>query len=213
VSFVVRNEIDRYAAEHTTSPTELLARLAEETRATLECPQMLTGPVEGRFLELLVSGTRAERVLEIGTYSGYSALSMAAGLAPGGTIDTCELEPRHAEVAKRYIAEAGYEDRIAVHVGPALETVQRLPGPWDFVFIDADKTGYRDYYETVLPKLSEHGLIAADNTLQNGRVVDDPAANTNTRAIVEFNEHVRNDERVVAVLLTIRDGVTLIRRR
>ena len=127
MSFVVRDEIDRYAADHTTPPTELLARLAAETRATLECPQMLTGPVEGRFIELLVSGTRAERVLEIGTYSGYSALSMAAGLAPGGTIDTCELEPRHAEVAKRYIAEAGYEDRIAVHVGPALQTVQRLP--------------------------------------------------------------------------------------
>ena len=209
----VRDEIDRYAAERTTPPTELLARLAEETRATLECPAMLTGPVEGRFLELLVWGTRAQRVLEIGTYSGYSALSMAAGLAPGGTIDTCELEPRHAEVATRYIAEAGYEDRITVHVGPALETVQRLPGPWDFVFIDADKVGYRGYYEAVLPKLAERGLIAADNTLQSGRVVDDPDATTSTRAIVEFNEHVRNDERVVAVLLTIRDGVTLIRRR
>ena len=213
MSFVVRDEIDSYARDHTTPPTDLLARLAEETRATLECPQMLTGPVEGRFLELLVWGSHARRVLEIGTYSGYSSLSMAAALPDDGTIDTCEIEPRHAAVARRYIAAAGYADRITVHVGPAIETVERLPGPWDFVFIDADKVGYRDYYEAVLPKLAGRGLIAVDNTLQSGRVVDDPDANTNTRAIVEFNEHVRDDERVVAVLLTMRDGVTLIRRR
>ena len=212
MSFVVRDEIDSYARDHTTQPTDLLARLAEETRETLECPQMLTGPVEGRFLELLVWGSHARRVLEIGTYSGYSSLSMAAALPADGTIDTCEIEPRHAEVARSYIAAAGYADRITVHVGPALETVERLPGPWDFVFIDADKVGYRDYYEAVLPKLARRGMIAVDNTLQSGRVVDDPDANTNTRAIVEFNEHVRNDERVVAVLLTVRDGVTLIRR-
>ena len=213
MSFIVRDEIDDYARTHTTPPTDVLARLAEETRATLECPQMLTGPIEGRFLELLVWGTGARRVLEIGTYSGYSALSMAAGLPPDGTIDTCEIDPRHADVAGRYIAEAGLADRITVHVGPASETVERLPGPWDLVFIDADKAGYRGYYEAVLPKLAERGLIAVDNTLQSGRVVDDPAATPNTRAIVEFNEYLRNDERIVSVLLTVRDGVTLIRRR
>ena len=213
MSFVVRDEIDDYARAHTTAPTELLARLAEETRATLECPQMLTGPVEGRLLEMLVWISGARRVLEIGTYSGYSALSMAAALPPDGTIDTCEINATHAEVARRYIADAGYADRIAVHVGPAQETIDRLPGPWDFVFIDADKTGYRGYYEAVLPKLAERGLIAVDNTLQSGRVVDDPDAGESTRAIVDFNEHVRNDSRVVAVLLTVRDGVTLIRRR
>jgi predicted O-methyltransferase YrrM len=213
VSFIVRDEIDRYAEEHTTPPTDLLAGLAEETRATLECPQMLTGPVEGRFLELLVWASRARRVLEIGTYSGYSALSMAAGLPPDGTIDTCEIDPRNAEVASRYIAGSPYADRITIHMGPAQGMVERLPGPWDFVFIDADKTGYLGYYEAVLPKLAERGLIAADNTLQAGRVVDDPDAGASTRAIVDFNEHVRNDSRVTAVLLTVRDGVTLIRRR
>ena len=213
MSFVVRDEIDDYAREHTTPPTDLLARLADETRATLECPQMLTGPVEGRLLEMLVWTSNARRVLEIGTYSGYSALSMAAALPPDGTIDTCEIEPRHAAVANRYIAEAGYSHRITVHVGPAQETVDRLPGPWDFVFIDADKTGYRGYYDAVLPKLAERGLIAVDNTLQSGRVVDDPDAGESTRAIVDFNEHVANDPRVVCVLLTVRDGVTLIRRR
>ena len=209
---IVSEELERYAEAHTTPPPELLARLAEETRATLQAPQMLTGTVEGRFLELLVHGTGARRVLEIGTYSGYGTLSMAAGLPPGGRIDSCELDETHAAVARRYVEEAGYTDRVAVHVGPAIETVRRLDGPWDFVFIDADKTGYRDYYEAVLPKLAERGLIAADNTLQHGRVVHDPDAGESTRAIVEFNEHVRRDERVTAVLLTVRDGVTLIRR-
>jgi caffeoyl-CoA O-methyltransferase len=212
VSPILPEEIDRYAEEHTTPPTELLARLAEETRATLDCPQMLTGPVEGRFLQQLVFATGARRVLEIGTYSGYSAISMAGGLPPGGRIDTCELSPKHAEVARRYIEEAGYADRIAVHVGPALETVEGLDGPWDIVFVDADKVGYPAYYEAVLPKLAERGLIAFDNMLQGGRVVNEPDAGESTRAIADLNDRLARDERVVAVLLTVRDGVTLVRR-
>ena len=212
MAFIVPDEIERYAEAHTTPPSELLRRLAEETRATLRSPQMLTGTVEGRLLELLVFAGRARRVLEIGTYSGYSSISMAAGLPPGGRIDTCEVDERHAAVARRYIEEAGYADRITVHVGPALETLARLEGPYDFVFIDADKENYVNYYETVLPQLDERGLIAADNTLWSGRVVDGADDSEGTRAIVAFNEHVRADPRVVSVMLTVRDGVTLIRR-
>jgi caffeoyl-CoA O-methyltransferase len=203
---IVHPEIDRYAEEHTTPHPPLLEELAEETRATLKVPQMLTGPVEGRFLQFLVWSLRARRVLEIGTYSGYSAISMAGGLPEGGRIDTCELDEEHAAVARRYIERAGLADRITVHVGPAAETVRRLEGPWDFVFVDADKQGYLDYYEAVLPKLAEHGLIAADNTLRGGRVLE------GDDEIVPFNERVRNDPRVVSVLLTVRDGITLIRR-
>jgi caffeoyl-CoA O-methyltransferase len=215
MAFIVPDEIEQYAAEHTTPPTELLARLAEETRATLQAPQMLTGTIEGRFLELLVYGTGARRVLEIGTYSGYSSISMAAGLPPDGRIDTCEIDEEHAEVARRYIAEAGLSDRITVHLGPALETLAQLDGPFDFVFIDADKGNYVNYYEDVLPKLADRGLIAADNTLWSGRVLDDPDDTNDpepTRAIKAFNEHVRADSRVVSVQLTVRDGITLIRR-
>jgi caffeoyl-CoA O-methyltransferase len=189
-----------------------MVELAEETRATLRVPEMLTGPVEGRLLELLVFGTGARRVLEIGTYSGYSALSMAAGLAEGGHIDTCEIDEQHADVARRYIERAGLGDRITVHVGPGAETVRRLDGPWDFVFVDADKTGYDTYYETVLPKLAPRGLIAFDNMLQGGRVVDAPGESENTSAIVALNEKLRNDPRVYCVLLTVRDGVTLVRK-
>jgi predicted O-methyltransferase YrrM len=189
-----------------------MVELAEETRATLRVPEMLTGPVEGRLLELLVFATGARRVLEIGTYSGYSALSMAAGLADGGHIDTCEIDEQHAAVARRYIERAGFSDRITVHVGPGAETVQRLDGPWDFVFVDADKTGYDGYYEAVLPKLAPRGLIAFDNMLYDGSVVDAPDEGDNTRAIVALNEKLRDDSRVHCVLLTVRDGVTLVRK-
>jgi predicted O-methyltransferase YrrM len=209
---IVRPEIEAFAEAHTTQPSPLLVELAEETRATLPIPEMLTGPVEGRFLELLVFSSGARRVLEIGTYSGYSALSMAAGLAEGGHIDTCEIEERHAEVAKRYIARSPYADRITVHLGPALETVAQLEGPYDVIFVDADKIGYDAYYEAVLPKLAPRGLIAFDNMLQSGRVVDDPDSGEGTRAIVALNRKLRDDPRVVSVVLTVRDGVTLVRR-
>jgi caffeoyl-CoA O-methyltransferase len=211
MSFIVSEEIEAFAGAHTTPPDALLAELAEETKATLSSPQMLTGTIEGRFLELLVHGLQARRVLELGTYSGYSSLSMAAGLPQGGRIDTCEVDETHAEVARRYIGRSPYADRITVHLGPALETIERLDGEFDFVFIDADKENYVNYYEAVLPRLSAHGLIAADNTLWSGRVLDEADDSEGTRAIKAFDEHVRSDPRVTSVMLTVRDGVTLIR--
>jgi caffeoyl-CoA O-methyltransferase len=208
---LVPDPIDAYAAAHTTPPTELLAALAEETRATMSAPQMLTGTVEGRFLELLVFGTGARRVLEIGTFTGYSALSMAAALPEGGRIDTCDIEPKHVEVAQRYIDQSPYADRITIHLGPALETIAKLEGTFDLVFIDADKPNYANYYEAVLPRLSARGLIAIDNTLWSGRVLD--PQDEQSQAIAALNDTIAADERVVAVQLTVRDGVTLVRRR
>jgi predicted O-methyltransferase YrrM len=210
---IVPDEIDAYAEAHTTPPEPLLADLAEETRATLDSPQMLTGIVEGRFLEQLVFALQARRVLELGTYSGYSSLSMAAGLPEGGHIDTCEVEPKHAEVAQRYIDRSPYRDRITIHLGPALETIERLGGEWDFVFIDADKVNYANYYEALLPRLSATGLMALDNTLWSGRVLDESDDTESTHAIRELNDRIAADDRVVAVQLTVRDGVTLVRRR
>src|SRR5919201_4098240 len=206
------DSIDQYAEEHTTPPEPLLARLGEETRATLVAPQMLTGTVEGRFLELLVYASGARRVLELGTYSGYSALSMAAGLPPGGHIDTCEVEERHAEVARRYVEQSPHADRITIHLGPALETIERLEGEFDFVFIDADKENYVNYYEALLPRLADGGLMAIDNTLWSGRVLDESDDSEGTRAIREINERIAADSRVTAVMLSVRDGVTLVRR-
>ena len=211
MSFLVDERIEEYAERHTTAPEPLLAALADETRATMSAPQMLTGTVEGRFLELLVFGTGAKRVLEIGTFTGYASLSMAAALPEGGHIDTLDIEPRHAEVAQRYIDESPYADRITIHLGPALESIAKLEGDFDLVFIDADKPNYDAYYEAVLPRLSERGLIAIDNTLWSGRVLDPP--DETTKLIAALNDKLAADDRVVAVQLTVRDGVTLIRRR
>jgi caffeoyl-CoA O-methyltransferase len=211
MSFLVDEGIEEYAEAHSTPPDPLLAELAEETRATMASPQMLTGPVEGRFLELLVAGTGARRVLEIGTFTGFASLSMAAALPPDGTVDTLEYEPRHAEVAQRYFDRSPDGSKITLHLGPALETLRRLEGEWDLVFIDADKENYDAYYEEVLPRLAERGLIAIDNTLWSGRVLD--PQDENTRAIAALNEKIAADERVVAVQLTVRDGITLVRRR
>jgi predicted O-methyltransferase YrrM len=212
VSFIVTEEIDDYAAAHTTPPPEYLSELAEETRATLRSPQMLTGTIEGRFLELLVYGLQARRVLELGTYSGYSSLSMAAGLPEGGHIDTCEFDETHAEVARRHIAASPYADRITVHLGPALETIEQLEGEFDFVFVDADKVNYLNYYEALVPRLAESGLMALDNTLWSGRVLDESDDSDETKAIRELNDRLAADDRVVVAQLTVRDGVTLVRR-
>ena len=212
MSFIVAEDIEGYAEAHTTPPTELLAELAEETKATLDSPQMLTGPIEGRFLELLVYALAPKRVLELGTYSGYSSISMAAGLPEGGHIDTCEFDETHAEVARRYVGQSPYADRITVHVGPALETIKQLEGDFDFVFVDADKENYLNYYEALLPRLAEGGLMALDNTLWSGRVLDDSDDSESTHAIKAINDRIASDERVTSVMLTVRDGVTLVRR-
>jgi len=193
-------------AERVSSPHDpLLIDLSDETRRSLGSAMMLTGPVAGRLLELLVWAQQPRRVLEIGTFSGHATLAMAAALPSDGQINTCELDPEHAAVAQAYIDRSPWVDQVTVHIGPAGETIDRLTGSFDFVFMDADKEGYIGYYEAVLPRLSEHGLIVADNTLHGGRVFDvgDP--------IADFNAHVAADSRSSQVLLTVRDGMTLIR--
>jgi caffeoyl-CoA O-methyltransferase len=212
---IVPEEIERYAEEHSTPVEERMDVLAEETRSTLRAPGMLSGAVEGRLLETLVFATGAQRVLEFGTYSGYSALSMARALPPDGRIYTLEVDEEHAAFAQRHIDASPFADRIEVLLGPALESVERLDGPFDLVFIDADKENYGRYYEAALAKLSPRGLIVVDNTLWSGAVLDPDAedASDSTRALAAFNDAVANDERVICVMLTVRDGVTLIRRR
>jgi caffeoyl-CoA O-methyltransferase len=210
---IVPPEIEHYAEEHTTPHDELLAELARETYATMELPQMLTGPIEGRLLELLVHGTGARRVLELGTFTGYGTLSMAAALPPDGRIDTCEMSEERAAVARRYFARSPYGDRVTLHMGPALETIEQLDGEFDFVFVDADKENYRNYYEAVLPRLTPHGLIAFDNTLWSGRVIEEDLDDETTRIFRELNDSLREDDRITCVMLTVRDGITLVRRR
>ena len=212
VTDIVDPALDAYASEHTTAPPGYLEDLADDVRASLEFPGMMVGRLEGRYLEMLTFALGARSVLEIGTFGGYSALSMAAGLAPGGRIISCEISPAHAELARRHIASSPYPDSIEVVVGPAIETVATLTGPFDLVFIDADKASYADYFEAVLPKLSPRGLIAADNTLWSGRILDPSDTSDDTVALRRFNDALAVDPRVVVVQTTVRDGVTLIRR-
>jgi caffeoyl-CoA O-methyltransferase len=212
VSFIVDSDVEAYAEAHTEPPGELLERLSDETRAKTTAPQMMVGPLEGRFLAFLVRALRATRVLEVGTFTGYSSICMASALPAGGRIVTLDVNEETTEIARRYATEAGLVDRIDYRVGPARETLAQLDGAFDLVFIDADKEGYVDYYEAALPRLAEGGLIVADNVLWSGRVVSEPTDDS-TRAIQRFNEHVRADDRVETVMLTVRDGMTLIRRR
>ena len=205
-------KIEAYALEHTEPPTDVLERLAAETREAMDAPQMMVGPLEGRFLEFLVRLGQPRLVLELGTFTGYSSISMAPALPDGGRIVTCDVDERAVAIARRYAEEAGVVNRIDYRLGPGLETIAALDGPFDFVFIDADKENYVNYYEAVLPKLADDGLIVADNVLWSGRVLSDEPDET-TQVIMKFNDHVRSDERVTAVMLTVRDGMTLIRKR
>jgi caffeoyl-CoA O-methyltransferase len=213
---LVPEDIERYVDEHTTAEPEHLTRLTQETREKLSSPGMLSGHVEGRLLETLAFVTQAKRVLEFGTFSGYSALSMAAALPEDGRVITLEVSAEHAAMARRHFGEHRDGQKIELRLGPALQSAAELQGQqFDLVFIDADKTGYRDYYEAALELLAPHGLIVVDNTLWGGRVLADrePEPSESTQALREFNDHVAGDDRVVATILTVRDGVTLIRRR
>jgi caffeoyl-CoA O-methyltransferase len=203
--------LEEYAVAHSTPPAELFERLGAETRETQNAPQMMVGALEGAFLSFVVGMKRPRLALEIGTFTGWSGIAMASALPEGAKLISCDVNADTTAIARRYAEEAGVADRIQYLLGPATETLGSLEGPFDLVFIDADKPGYIDYYEAVLPKLADDGVILADNTLAGGNAI---APNGEmSEAIARFNDHVRADDRVECVLLTIRDGITLIRRK
>jgi caffeoyl-CoA O-methyltransferase len=206
-------ELSAYVDDHTTPETALFARLRAETQASLQMPQMQVGHVEGAFLRILVAATRARQVLEIGTFSGYSALAMASALPDDGRLVTCDIDPVATAVARRYFAESGYGHKIDLRIGPALQTIEALAAEgrrFDLVFIDADKPNYGHYWDAVLPLVPVGGLVLADNTLWSGKVVAPKEASDH--AIVAFNAKVKADPRVEHVLLSIRDGVMMARK-
>ena len=205
--------IAEYVRHHTAEEAPIFARLRAETEASLAMPQMQVGPVEGALLRLLVEISGARRILEIGTFSGYSGLSMAQGLPAGGHLITCDVDPVATAIARRFFDESGHGDKITIKLGPALETIAALAAGghrFDLVFIDADKENYSNYWEAVLPLVPAGGLIIADNTLWSGRVLDPESASDH--AIVAFNRRVREDPRVRQVLLSVRDGMMLCRK-
>jgi caffeoyl-CoA O-methyltransferase len=212
--WITEPDIESYAAAHTTDVPAQLAAVESDTRARFaDRFGMLTGRLEGRFLKLLAGITAARRVLEVGTFTGYSAISMAEGMAAGGTLITLEVDPEHARVARANIAASGYSDRIEVLEGPALRSLSRLEPVFDLVFIDADKDGYPAYFEEALRLLAPNGLIVLDNVLRGGRVLEPNIRESGTVAIQGLNDRLVDDPRVEVVLLPVRDGVSLVRRR
>ena len=203
--------IDRYAFQNTRPENELLRLLAERTRREMDDPQMLTGRVEGRLLKLLVQLCRPRLVLEVGTFTGYSSLSMAEGLGAGGRIVTCEIDPRAQRVAQAAFDASPFGDRIEIRMGPALETIRSLDDSIDLSFIDADKEHYPEYYESILERTRPGGLLVLDNMLWSGKVLD-PQEEI-PRVLDTLNRRITDDERVENVLLTVRDGVQLVRKR
>ncbi|HKS77572.1 MAG TPA: class I SAM-dependent methyltransferase [Gaiellaceae bacterium] len=203
----IPDEVEAYAERYTSARADVFERLGAETNETQDAPQMMVGVIEGAFLSFLVGMTQAKRVLEVGTFTGWSAIAMARALPPGGRLVSCDVNEETTAVARRYAEEVGVADRIDFRLGPGVESLASLEGPFDLAFIDADKGGYIDYYEAILPKLAPNGVILADNTLFG---LD--SEGENAQAIARFNEHVLHDDRVETVLLPFREGVTLIRR-
>lgn len=202
--------VESYAAEHSSEPDKLLQELERYTYEHLDEPQMVVGRLEAAFLQMLVRMIPARRVLEIGLFSGYSALAMAEALDEHGEIVSCELDEKHAEVARSFFKRSPVGYKIGIRVGPALESLERIEGPFDMVFLDADKENYARYYDLVMPKLRQGGLIVADNVLWSGRVLN-PEKDSD-HALVAFNDKVQNDPAVENVLLTVRDGVMVARK-
>ena len=211
----VDDALHAYLVAHRSADDPILAELADETRRLMGPRSIMQiAPEEGTLLALLVAATGARHVVEVGTFTGYSALCMARALPPGGKLLACDVSEEYTTVARRYWQKAGVADRIELALSPAADTLRRLPEEVciDFAFIDADKTGYRTYYEEILKRLRPNGLIAIDNVLWNGQVVRADDQSDDTRAIRALNDFVAADARVQAVLIGVSDGITLARK-
>ncbi len=204
---IVSKKIEQYCREHTTPESKLLHELVVDTIKHTAYPEMEVGHLEGAFLRMLVRLLRAKRILELGTFTGYSSLIMAEGLPDDGELITCDIDPETTEIAKRYWSRSPHGKKIELKLGPALETLKTFEGPFDLVFIDADKENYVNYWEICISKIRHGGLLVVDNVLWSGSVLR-PEDETD-RAIADFNKHVYNDKRVEVVMLPIRDGVTV----
>jgi len=204
----IDEKIEEYAFDHTSYEGNLLEQLEKETYEKLEIPQMTTGRIEARLLKLLARLVGAKRILEIGTFAGYSALSMAEALPEDGELVTCEIDPEAIIFAKKYFDLSLHGKKITLMEGPALESLKKISGPFDMAFIDADKENYNNYYEAILPLIRSGGLMAIDNVLWSGRVLD--PQDKSDKAIHQLNERVIQDARVESVLLTVRDGLNCI---
>lgn len=211
---LIHPDIEKYAQQHTSSESDVLKRLNRETHAKIIRPRMLSGHMQGKLLEMISCMLQPERIVEIGTYTGYSAICLARGLKPGGKLHTIDHNPELEDFTRSFFQDAGLSEMIEYHIGEALDILPRMQGPFDLAFIDADKENYLKYYEHSLNKLRVGGIILADNVLWSGKVLSETAAkgDIEAEALMEFNKFVQGDLRVENLLLPFRDGLTVIRK-
>ena len=210
---LVNDKAEEYAKHYTSALDDVLAEIEDYTLNNHPHAQMLSGHVQGKVLELFSKMIAPKRILEIGTFTGFSALCLVKGLQPGGKLITLELREEDAATAKKYFTKAGMEDKIELHVGDALQIIPNLKETWDLVFIDADKVNYINYYELTLPAVKSGGWILADNVFFHGEVLEQNVKGKNAIAIHAFNGYLKNDDRIERVMLTIRDGLFLIQKK
>lgn len=210
---IITPKAQTYAERYSSAEDQVLQKIAADTMNTNPEYHMLSGHLQGKFLEIFSSVLKAENVLEIGTFVGYSAICLAKGLNEGGEVHTIEINEDMGKIAKSNFNRTNESEKIILHIGNALKIIPKLEKQWDLVFIDADKPNYIEYYKMVLPRVRSGGVILADNVLFHGQVLEDPVSGKNAKAIQSFNEYVRQDETVEKVMLTVRDGLMMIRKK
>jgi caffeoyl-CoA O-methyltransferase len=210
---IINNKTEDYAARFTTPTDNLLQEIEKYTLENHPQAIMLSGPIQGKLLEMISLMIRPERILEIGTFMGYSALCLAKGLAAQGELHTLEIGKEDADIARNYFSKSLYAKQIILHEGNALDIIPALNETWDLIFIDADKVNYINYYELTLPMLKKGGFILADNVLFHGEVLEENITGKNAKAIHAFNKHLEKDNRIQHVLMTVRDGLMLIQKK
>ncbi len=204
--------IEAYAEAHSWAESDVCRALREETCRRMEFPQMVVGPLEGAFLKMMAQMVQAKRVLEVGTFTGYSALCFAEALPDDGRVITCDIDEQSVALAKTYWAKSPYGGKIEVRLGPAIETLDTLSGPFDLIFVDADKMNYLKYYRRALELMGPRGVILIDNVLWSGDVLKSKDVDSSTAAIQELNRIIAADQGIKAVLVTIRDGIFVVRK-
>ncbi|MCF8239552.1 MAG: O-methyltransferase [Saprospiraceae bacterium] len=208
---IVDARLEDYCARWSTPVSPVLEELDRETHLKTLYPQMLTGAWQGRFLTMISQLVTPKRILEVGTFTGYSAICMAVGLAPGGILDTIEVDEEREPMIRRYIQKAQMEDRIHLHMGSALDIIPQLAGPFDLIFLDAHKPDYHRYFDLAFDKISPGGLILSDNVLWSGKVLE-ADQDEDTRALDAYNQKLARDPRVEQVILPLRDGLSVARK-
>ena len=209
----ITEELEEYCEAHSTPESDLLYRLNRETNLKCIKPRMISGHLQGRLLSFISQMMRPKRILVIGTYTGYATLCLAEGLADDGRIDTIEVDEELEEMIRRYFSQSAYNEKITLHIGDALQVLKQLDATWDLVFMDAEKDDYIAYYELVLPRLRQGGIILADNVLWSGKVIQEvKTGDKETRALMKFNDYILEDKRVKNFLLPFRDGIMVIEK-